>query len=110
MDVSLFIKDFEMGAKVSNKLTELDSLFEFSEKSSDVSDSTQLIIVDLDNEETGNELFIHQISVEKNDIKIVGYMKRVQKTHHEKFKMAGCSIILPKSSLVKNLSTFIESK
>ena len=38
MDVSLFIKDFELGAKVSTKLMELGSLFEFCEKSSDVSD------------------------------------------------------------------------
>ena len=110
MNVSLFIKDFELGAKVSTKLMELDSLFEFCEKSSDVSDSTQLVIVDLDNKETGNEFFIHQMASDRNDIQIVGYMKQVQKEYHEKFKTAGCSVILPKSSLVKNLSTFVKSK
>jgi len=35
-------------------------------------------------------------------------MKRVFKEQHEKFKTAGCNVILPRSSLVKNLSTFIE--
>jgi hypothetical protein len=47
---------------------------------------------------------------DRNDIQIIGYMKQVQKEYHEKFKTAGCSVILPKSSLVKNLSTFIKSK
>ncbi len=108
MNVSLFIKDFELGTQVSSKLTELDSPFEFCEKSSDVSDLTQLVIVDLDNEETGNEFFIHQIATDRKEIQIIGYMKQVVKENHDKFKKAGCSVILPRSSLVKNLSSFIK--
>ena len=108
MNVGLFIKDFELGTRISTKLTELKSTFEFCEKSSDLSKKTKLVIIDLDNEEMGNEFFIHQMVTDHKDIQIVGYMKRVFKEQHEKFKTAGCNVILPRSSLVKNLSTFIE--
>lgn len=109
MHVGLFIKDFEIGAKVSSKLTELESTFEFCEKNSDLKENTQLIIIDLDNNETGNEFFIHQLASDQKDVQIIGYMKQVLKEHHEKFKTAGCNVILPRSSLVKNLSTFVHS-
>lgn len=108
MHVGLFIKDFELGTKVSAKLTELDSTFEFYEKSADISEKTKLLIIDLDHEETGNEFFIHQLATNQNDVKIIGFLKQVLKEKHDKFKTAGCSVILPKSSLVKNLSTFID--
>lgn len=107
MHVGLFIKDFELGTKVSAKLTELDSTFEFYEKSADIPEKTKLLIVDLDHEETGNEFFIHQLATNRNEVKIIGFLKQVLKDKHDKFKTAGCSVILPKSSLVKNLSTFI---
>ncbi len=98
MNVGLFIKDFELGTKVSSKLTELDSTFKFCEKNADLSENTKLVIIDLDN----------KMATDRKGIRIVGYMKQVLKEHHEKFKTAGCTVILPRSSLVKNLSTFIE--
>jgi len=107
MHVGLFIKDFELGTKVSAKLTELNSTYEFYEKSADISDKTKLLIIDLDHEETGNEFFVHQLTTDNKDIKLIGYMKQVFKEKHNKFRTAGCHVILPKSSLVKNLSTFI---
>ncbi len=107
MHVGLFIKDFELGTKVSAKLTELDSTFEFYEKSADVPEKTSLLIIDLDHEETGNEFFVHQLASDNVDIQLIGYMKHILKEKHNKFRIAGCNVILPKSSLVKNLSTFI---
>lgn len=108
MNVGIFIKDFELGTKVSSKLTELNSTFEFCEKNKDISDNTKLAIIDLDNKDTGNEFFIHQLATDHKDLQIIGCMKYVLKEHHAKFRTAGCSVILPRSSLVKNLSTFIK--
>ena len=65
MNVGLFIKDFELGTKVSSKLTELDSTFKFCEKNADLSENTKLVIIDLDNRETGNEFFIHQMATDR---------------------------------------------
>ncbi len=107
MHVGLFIKDFELGTKVSAKLTELDSTFEFYEKITDVPEKTNLLIIDLDHKETGNEFFVHQLALVNADTKLIGYMKQILKEKHNKFRTAGCNVILPKSSLVKNLSTFI---
>ena len=72
MNVGLFIKDFELGTRVSTKLTELESTFEFCEKSTDLSKKTKLVIIDLDNEDMGNEFFIHQMATNRKDIQIVG--------------------------------------
>lgn len=110
MYVGLFIKDFEFGTRISAKLTELNSPFEFYEKSTDVSEKTNLFIIDLDHEETGNEFLVHQLASEYGHAQIIGYMKQIFKEKHDKFKMAGCRVILPKSSLVKNLSTFLDKQ
>ncbi len=109
MDVGLLIKDFEMAAKVSAKLNEAGVEFEFLETNGIANTATKLIIVDLDYEETGNEFFINQLAKSVNNVPIIGYKKHVRKDHHEKFRSAGCRVVLPKSSLVKNLSTFLNN-
>jgi len=107
MNVGLFIRDFEIGSRVSVRLTELGATFEFYDKTEDLKPNTTLVIIDLDHEETGNEYFIHQLAAEQPNLQVLGYMKHVRKEIHEKFKIAGCNVILPRSSLIKNLSTFI---
>lgn len=107
MNVGLFIRDFEIGAKVSTRLTELGATFEFYEKTADLDSNVILVIIDLDDDNTGNEFFVHQLVTDHSELQIIGYLKHVRKENHEKFKMAGCNVILPRSSLVKNLSTFI---
>ena len=42
MNVGLFIKDFELGTKISEKLSEFELRFTFCETSSDIMDKTQL--------------------------------------------------------------------
>ena len=110
MKVGLFITDFEFGTKVAEKLSELESNFEFCETYSDIPSDAQLLIADLDDNEIGNEKFIQQLAGENKNLRIIGIMKQVQKDQHTVFKIAGCSMILPKSSLIKNIATFILNK
>ena len=107
MMVSLFIKDFELGTHVSSKITEMERIVEFCDIVSDVSNDTQLIIIDLDAKKSGDEDFIRQLAEKNKGVQIIGFLKFVQKELHGKYKKAGCSIILPRSSLVKNLSSLL---
>ena len=108
MNVGLFIRDFEIGSRVSARLTELGATVEFYDITEDLKPNTTLAIIDLDDKETGNESFIHQLASEQPGLQILGYMKHIHKESHAKCKIAGCNVILPRSSLVKNLSTFTE--
>ena len=107
MNIGLFIKDFEFGIKISEKLNEFELSFDFCDTPSDIMDETQLLIVDLDDINNGNERFIRQLSGKNKNTRIIGFMKQVLKDQHTIFKKAGCNMILPKSSLIKNIETFI---
>ena len=108
MNIGLFIKDFEFGIKISEKLSEFELSFDFCDTPSDTMEETQLLIVDLDDIDNGNEHFIRQLSMENKNARIIGFMKQVLKDQHTIFKKAGCNMILPKSSLIKNIETFID--
>ena len=70
-------------------------------------DETHLIIVDLDDINNGDVHFIRQLYGKNNNARIIGFMKQVQKDQHTIFKNAGCNMILPKSSLIKNIAPTI---
>ena len=108
MNIGLFIKDFEFGIKISEKLSEFELSFYFCDTPSDIMDETQLLIVDLDDINNGDAHFIRQLSEKNNNARIIGFMKQVLKDQHTIFKKAGCNMILPKSSLIKNIETFID--
>ena len=109
MNIGLFIKDFEFGIKISEKLSEFELSFDFCDTPSDTMEETQLLIVDLDDIDNGNEHFIRQLSMENKNARIIGFMKQVLKVQHTIFKKAGCNMILPKSSFIKNIETFINN-
>ena len=108
MKIGLFIKDFEFGIKISEKLSEFELSFDFCDTPSDIMNETQLLIVDLDDINNGDIHFIRQLAEKNINARIIGFMKQVLKDQHTIFKKAGCNIILPKSSLIKNIETFID--
>ena len=108
MSVGLFISDFEFGTKVAEKLSELEVKFEFYYKPEDINSETQLLIVDLNDVSIGHVNFVSQLANENKDVQIIGFLENVIKDKHEEFKKAGCRLILPKSSLIKNLATFVK--
>ena len=109
MHIGLFIRDFEFGIKISEKLSELELSFDFCDTLSDIMDETHLLIVDLDDIDNGNEHFIRQLANENKSTRIIGLMKQVLKDQHTIFKKAGCSMILPKSYFIKNIKSFINN-
>jgi hypothetical protein len=39
---------------------------------------------------------------------LLGYMEKVQKESRDKLKAAGCDMILPKASVVKNIQSLVK--
>ena len=110
-DILLFVKNFRLGTKISEALTDQNMSVKFAEGErfglSQISDETQLVILDLDDSVFQTVAFVSGLRNMNKNMKIAGYMKVIHKETYERLKAAGCDIILPKSSFVKNLHTLI---
>ncbi len=110
-DILLFVKDFRLGTKISEALTDQNMLVKFAEGErfglSQINDDTKLVILDLDDSVFQTVAFIAGLRNINKNMKVAGYMKVIHKETYDRLKAAGCDIILPKSSFVKNLHTLI---
>ena len=110
-DILLFVKNFRLGTKISEALTDQNMSVKFAEGErfglAQISDETQLVIIDLDDSVFQTVAFVAGLRTMNKNMKIAGYMKVIHKETYERLKAAGCDIILPKSSFVKNLHTLI---
>ena len=110
-DVLLFVKKFQLGTKISEALIDLNMSVKFADGErfglSAIDENIKLVIVDLDDSVFQTVAFIAGLKSINNNMKIVGYMKIIHKETYDRLKAAGCDIILPKSSFVKNIHTLI---
>ena len=74
---------------------------------SQINDDTKLVIIDLDDSVFQTVAFVAGLRNINKNMKVTGYMKVIHKETYDRLKAAGCDIILPKSSFVKNLHTLI---
>lgn len=111
-NILLFIKDFELGAKVSTVCVDYDCLVKFTDEDTspdEFSSDVNFAIVDLDESVFSSVGLVSELK--RHGLKVIGTMGKVKNKEQSKLKLAGCDIILPKSSLVKNLpSLFKELK
>ena len=110
-DVLLFVKKFRLGTKISEALTDLNVSVEFAEGErfgiSQINDATKLVVLDLDDSVFQTVAFVSGLRNINKNIKIAGFMKILHKETYDRLKSAGCDIILPRSSFVKNIHTLI---
>ena len=110
-DILLFVKNFRLGTKISEALTDQNMSVKFAEGErfglSQINDDTQLVILDLDDSVFKTVAFVAGLRNMNKNMKIAGYMKVIHKETYERLKAAGCDIILPKSSFVTNIHTLI---
>lgn len=110
--VMLFVKDLKLGTEVSDQIVQNDHQVEFFNDDrpleAQIENSIDMAILNLDDPQFGTVHFISTIKMLNRSIKVVGYMKHVQKQKHEKLKSAGVSMILPRASMSKNISTFLD--
>lgn len=110
-DVILFVKKFQLGTKISEALSDLNVSVKFADGErfglSAIDENIKLVILDLDDSVFQTVAFISGLRNINKNMKIAGYMKIIHKETYDRLKAAGCDIILPKSSFVKNIHTLI---
>ncbi len=105
IEVLLFIKDFELGSRISERCIDEQRNVEFSDENSDPEefpDTIKLAIVDFDENVFSSVGLVSELK--RRDLKVIGIMKNISNDDQLKLRSAGCDIILTKSSIVKNLS------
>ena len=103
-NILLFIKDFELGSKVSSACVDDEKNVEFCDENTSPDDFVEkslLAVIDLDESVFFSVGLVSELK--RHGIKIIGAMEEVKAKELKKLRSAGCDIILPKSSLVKNI-------
>ena len=106
--VILFVKDFELGTKLSSACIDYDYQIEFTDETTDPSNfspEVKLAIIDMDEQVFSSIGLI--AALKRKNIKIVGTMTKINNKNHSKLQSAGCDIILAKASLIKNIPKLI---
>jgi len=104
--VALYIKDFQKGTEISDRLIAMDLNVEFIEEHNQFSNNYVLAIVDLNDEVFGQNDFIKELRSNAKSF-IIGYMGKVIKDVHDAYKSSGCDLILSNASLLKNIDTLV---
>jgi len=102
--VNLFIKDFELGSKISTACVDAGFIVEFSDEHTDpdsFNENVEIAVVDMDENVFASVGLISGLKRKK--MKIVGIMKKINNRDRSKLRSAGCDIIFPKSSIIKNI-------
>jgi len=103
-NILLFIKDFELGTKVSSAFVEYKKNVKFCDENTspdDFVDGSLLAVIDLDEPVFFSVGLISELK--RHGMKIIGTIKNVKAKELKKLKSAGCDVVLPRSSLVKNI-------
>ena len=109
VEILLFIKDFEFGSKVSSSCVDQEKNVEFSDENSKPDSfpkSVKMAIVDMDEEVFASIGLVAELK--RLNIAVIGTKKRISNKEQSKIKSVGCDMLLPKSSLVKNISSLID--
>ena len=109
VEILLFIKDFEFGSKVSSSFVDQDKNVEFSDENSKPDSfpkSVKMAIVDMDEEVFASIGLVAELK--RLNIAVIGTKKRISNKEQSKIKSVGCDMLLPKSSLVKNIPSLID--
>ena len=109
VEILLFIKDFEFGSKVSSSCVDQEKNVEFSDENSkrdSFPKSVKMAIVDMDEEVFASIGLVAELK--RLNIAVIGTKKRISNKEQTKIKSVGCDMLLPKSSLVKNIPSLID--
>ena len=109
VEILLFIKDFEFGSKVSSICVDQEKNVEFSDENSKPDSfpkSVKMAIVDMDEEVFASIGLTAELK--RLNIAVIGTKKRISNKEQSKIKSVGCDMLLPKSSLVKNIPSLID--
>jgi|TARA_B110000014_G_C19843879_1_gene437421 hypothetical protein len=107
-NILLFIKDFELGSRLTSACVDKEKNVEFGDETTDpklFSKSAQLAIVDMDEKVFSSVGFVAELK--RRGLKVIGTMKQVNNKEQIKLRSVGCDIIIPRASLLKNMDNLL---
>ena len=107
--ILLFIKDFELGTKISSACVDLGYSVDFSDEKTDpdsFKNDILLAFVDLDENVFASVGLVSELK--RKNLKVVGIMNKIKNRERSKLQSAGCEIIFPKSNVVKNIPKLLD--
>ncbi len=111
-DILLYVHDFQLGTEISEQFIRLDKTVEFFNTlpavKTRIPNETAIVILDLDEDDFNSADLISYIRNFRPDIMIYGFKRTISKRIHEELKNAGCDLIFPRSSFIKNLPGLID--
>ena len=107
-NIILFVRDFQKGAELSEKLNSINLNVSFGESIYDLPDKCRLAILDLDDRKFNNLDFISELKT-KAKIKLICYKSLIQKESHDEIKNRGCDILVTNASIVMNIQKLVKN-
>ena len=107
--ILLFVKDFELGTKISSACVDLGYSVDFSDEETDPDSFKNDILVafvDLDENVFASVGLVSELK--RKNLKVIGIMSKIKNQERSKLQSAGCEIIFPKSSVVKNIPKLLD--
>lgn len=105
--VALFLRDFKLGTRVAEQLTLHSHEVTFCEEIESIPPGTTVAVVNLNDPHFGEVGFVQKLKTVQPQIQIIGVLSRLQKTQLATYREAGCALLLPRRSVVRNLPTLI---
>ena len=107
-NIVLFVRDFQKGAALSEKLNSINLNVSFGESIYDLQDKCSLAILDFDDKKFNNLDFILELKT-KAKIKLICYKSVLNKESHDELKNAGCDLIVTNASIAMNIENLVKN-
>lgn len=107
--ILLFVKDFELGTRISSTCVDLGYSVDFSDEKTDPDSFKNDILVafvDLDENVFASVGLVSELK--RRSLKVIGIMNKIKNRERSKLQSAGCEIIFPKSSIVKSVPKLLD--
>ena len=107
--ILLFVKDFQLGTEISSACVDLGYSVDFSDEETNPDSFKKdflVAFVDLDEKVFASVGLVSELR--RKNLKVIGIMKKIKNKERSKLQSAGCEIIFPKSSVVKNIPKLLE--
>ena len=104
--IGIFTKDIKLGTSLSERLVNYKRKFCLLDKLEELDDTFRVVIIDLNEKEFRDELFVKDISLHQN-IYVIGIAKKVVKNENDHFKNLGCDMMISSVGIIRNISSIL---
>ena len=107
-EILLFVKDFELGSRLSSVCVDKGKNVEFSDENTDPDSFSELVKLAVDMDEAVFSSVGLVSELKRRGLKVIGTMAQINNREQSKLRAAGCDVIIPRSSLIKNMPNLLD--